>query len=152
MEGLLFQLENVLRIGIADHGPGLFEQGGWHDLAKEDTFSQGGAKVLETGLPVLVFIGQFGQGHLIEEPADLLAKRLLRGAMGHARPQGLAGERNFERLPGRSVRPVQSAHQLLALVAELVGEHFRDGIESVETDLFEGEATDVFHDGHRRIS
>ncbi len=79
VQRLLFQSQDLLRIGVSGNRTGLLDQGRGHDIAQQHAFAQGGAKILQAGAAVLILAGQLGQRHAIEELTDLLAKRLLRG-------------------------------------------------------------------------
>src|SRR5262249_11914429 len=116
----------------------------------------GVAQFLETRLAELGALGgQFPAGRRVEEGADALAERLV-FLVRQPAPHPLAGQGDFEGLPGALVRPGQRAGQALAVVAEAAGEEAHDFLEPLALQVEAGKpdlvtaGAEQLPEGHRR--
>jgi hypothetical protein len=166
LQRLELGIEQPLRVGEAGEGPRPPGQLVRVEVAfLQDTGLLRGPQLLQALLAEGVLALQFGQGAGIQKRLDLLAKRLFltRSEQQFAAvPDGIAGQRDLERLPRSRSTPLQGGLEAPALIDEVASQELRgigdgrlahrhaEGLAGPADELAQRQGAQVCHHDHGR--
>lgn len=130
VDGLPFGGQHGLRVGEAGEGAGLLGQRlRVEAAARQELLVPGGSQLPQTLVAEPGAVG--GQRVGVEEGPNLPAERLVLAAGESdltAVPEGIAGQGDFQGLPGAFVGVFQGVGEFLAVVGEPLGKEADDGL------------------------